>query len=132
MLAVLSILACGCASAPGPLTERPGAADSLWASLSRSSASAIRDPAVWGSLAAAAALQIDDADRRISDELRAHTPLFGSAADANAASDDWRSVTSLALAGSALAVPVDGGATRVDSRPDGLGVVLMRGVFLEA
>ena len=120
-LAALSILACGCATAPGPMTERPGAADSLWSSLTRASASAIRDPAVWGSLAAAAALQIDDADRQISDELRAHTPLFGSAADANAASDDWRGLTSLALAGSALAVPVDAGVTRVDSRPALLG-----------
>ena len=73
------VLASGCGTLPdgrswgGEATCLPG-----WRQLGRSATRAALDPQTWGPLAAAALLQIDDADHELSDWAREHTPLFGS------------------------------------------------------
>lgn len=76
-----------------------------WHRVKASMKRAATDPAVWGPLLAAGALQLDHADERISSSLRDNTPLFGSAADAQKASDRWRDATSWLWLGSALLSP---------------------------
>jgi membrane-associated phospholipid phosphatase len=107
-----------CASVPGrpewgaDATYRPG-----WDRIGRSAVAAARDPWVWGPLLAAGAVQIDNADHRISDWAREHTPVFGSQDNAARWSDDLRSASSIAWFGTALATPSgDFGATWVENK----------------
>ena len=82
LLAALLALT-GCATLPGGprwgqnVTVRPG-----WARVRRAAVSAATDPWVWGPLAGAAVLQVDNLDHRISRWGRTHTPIFGSNANA--------------------------------------------------
>jgi membrane-associated phospholipid phosphatase len=64
-----------------------------WTRLGEAARSAATDPWVWVPLLAAAALQIDDLDRRASDWARDHTPVFDSADDARDWSDRLRSTS---------------------------------------
>ncbi len=99
----------GCASTGGSDGGwQPGADASWnpgWQRIRATFREAARDPAVWGPLAAAALMQLGDADRRLSDRLRRDTPLFGSTESARRASDDLRDATGLLWLGSALLSP---------------------------
>lgn len=92
---LLTILAlAGCATLPGArpwgqgVTVRPG-----WARVRRAAVSAVTDPWVWGPLAGAAVLQVDNFDHRISRWGRTHTPIFGSNANATSWSYTLRSAS---------------------------------------
>jgi hypothetical protein len=111
----------GCASAPSrPLwgenaTYRPG-----WSRIRDSAIAAARDPWVWGPLVAAGVLQVDNADHRISDWARDHTPVFGSQDNAAQWSDDLRSASTLAYLGTALLAPSgDGLGTWIENKAKG-------------
>ncbi len=86
-LAVLMLA--GCATLPASrnwgqnVTVAPG-----WARVRRAAVSAASDSWVWAPLTAAAALQVDNLDHRISHWARTHTPIFGS--NANATSWSYR------------------------------------------
>jgi hypothetical protein len=118
-LALVPICGLGaCASVPGghewgaDATYRPG-----WDRVERSAIAAARDPWVWGPLLAAGAVQIDNADHRISDWAREHTPVFGSQENAARRSDDLRSASTVAYFGTVLATPGgDFGSTWVENK----------------
>jgi len=84
LMAALVLLAlAGCAALPYAhqwghnVTVTPG-----WARVRRAAYAAATDPWVWGPLAAAGALQVDNLDHRLSHWGRTHTPIFGSNANA--------------------------------------------------
>ncbi len=83
LLAGLLALSAGCGTMSNgrrwgeTATVRPG-----WSHVGRSAWAAVRDPQVWGPLLAAGLLQIDDADRELSDWAVEHTPIFGSPEEA--------------------------------------------------
>jgi membrane-associated phospholipid phosphatase len=119
--ALAFIALCGlgaCASVPGgrewgaDATYRPG-----WDRVERSAVAAARDPWVWAPLLAAGAVQIANADHRISDWAREHTPVFGSQENAARWSDDLRSASTIAYFGTMLATPSgDFGSTWVENK----------------
>lgn len=83
-MAVLALGLCsGCGTLPDgrrwghEATARPG-----WQQVGRSAWRAAIDPQTWGPLAAAALLQIDNADHEISDWAIEHAPIFGSPEEA--------------------------------------------------
>jgi len=101
----------GCAATGSqPMLGAGGSWTPGWSRVGQAARVAARDPAVWGPLLGAALLQIGGADRNLSDRLREDTPLFGSTAAAEQASDDWRDVTGWLWAGSALLAPGPGEA----------------------
>lgn len=73
-----------------------------WARAAREAAA---DPLTWVPLAGAAVFMIDDLDEQCSDWAIEHTPIFGSNADANDATDDLRDVARTAWWVSGLAAP---------------------------
>lgn len=83
VLAAWVALCTGCGTLPdgrrwgGDATILPG-----WRQIGRSAGQAAIDPQTWVPLAAAALLQIDNADHELSDWAREHTPVFGSPEDA--------------------------------------------------
>jgi membrane-associated phospholipid phosphatase len=94
-LAALSALwLAGCTTLPNAkrwgadVTVAPG-----WAQVRTAAVRAATDPWVWAPLAGAAALQIGNADHRLSRWGRGHNPLFGSEANATVWSDRLRSVS---------------------------------------
>jgi hypothetical protein len=99
----------GCSTLPNgrlwgeDATVRPG-----WERVQESALNAARDPWVWAPLVAAAAFQIDDWDRRVSDWAREHTPVFGSQHNAEDWSDDLRTASVVAHYATLIATP--GGA----------------------
>lgn len=95
-LAVVLLATSGCATLPPSLS---------WQRAGDAAVDAARDPWVWAPLAGAAALQVGDADGRISRWARREAPLFGSNADANRASDRLRSMAVIADAVVVLAEP---------------------------
>lgn len=102
---MMTLLVSACARDSGPilgegLTIAPG-----WSRLQQATTRAMQDPNVWATVLAAALLQVDDLDQRLSDQLTQHTPLFGSASKAQDASDDFASATELAYVTTALIVP---------------------------
>ncbi|MCU0758097.1 MAG: phosphatase PAP2 family protein [Steroidobacteraceae bacterium] len=94
----------GCATTSGGphwgagATAAPG-----WSRLRDAAVNAATDPRVWVPLAGAAALQVGDADREISDWAREHAPVFGSARSAEDWSDRLRIASAVAYAGTVLA-----------------------------
>jgi membrane-associated phospholipid phosphatase len=64
-----------------------------WTRVREAARSAATDPWVWIPMAAAAALQLGDLDRRASDWAREHTPVFGSSDHARDWSDRLRSTS---------------------------------------
>ena len=105
MLALLAALS-GCASkGPDPMPGEDLSWTPGWRHIGQSVRRAASDPAVWGPLLAATALQLGDADERLSRHLREETPLFGSTARAQQASDDWRDATGVLWFGSLLLSP---------------------------
>ncbi len=82
------------------ITLKPG-----WATIGNSAKKAASSPYFWGNLLAASLLQTGNLDRQISDQLREHTPLFGSTENAAKRSDDLRDLNELAYISSALLTP---------------------------
>ncbi len=112
-LGLLSLLTLGCGTLAGgrgwgqdatvwPGTERLGTA----------AKDAALDPWTWVPAAGAAFLQIDDFDERISDWAVDRNRVFGSAEDAEEASDDLRD--SLFYAAAAVSVAANSGEDPVD------------------
>lgn len=104
-LLMFSVLLSACTTTQQPvlgesITFKPG-----WGALKQSVGEAIADPQVWGSLLGAVVLQVAVMDQELSEQLREHTPLFGSSDRANERSDDFRSLTSAAYISTALLVP---------------------------
>lgn len=82
---------CGCQSLPHDrLWGREVTASPGWTRFAAAARDAAADPWVWAPLAGAAALQIDDADHRISRWACDHRPIFGSVENATNWSDDLR------------------------------------------
>lgn len=87
----------GCQSLPHDrlwgrdVTPAPG-----WTPFLAAAREAAADPWVWAPLAGAAALQIDDADHRVSRWARDHRPVFGSVDTATTWSDDLRDAAACA------------------------------------
>ncbi len=104
-LLVLIMLLTACARDSGPLLGEGMTFSPGWAHFKQSTTQAMQDPNVWATLAAAALLQIDDLDQRISDQLIEHTPIFGSQKTAEDASDDFASATEIAYVTTALIAP---------------------------
>lgn len=68
---------------------------------------AVQHPGVWGPAALAAALQINDLDEQISDELSENTPLFGSNDGADDWSDIFRDATAVSYVTAGAYIPED-------------------------
>ncbi len=103
LLALFS--ATGCTSTGNPelgetVTTTPG-----WSRLKQASSEALMDPNVWATLLSAVLLQADNLDEELSDQLREHTPIFGSTQKADDAGDDFESLTKLAYVSTALLAP---------------------------
>jgi hypothetical protein len=100
------LLFCGCTTLPSgrawgeSATIRPG-----WTAIRVAARDAALDPWVWVPVAGAAAFQVNDFDRRVSDWAREHTPVFGSQDGAEDWSDDLRSAAGLAALTTLLATP---------------------------
>ena len=92
----LAALLAGCSTLP---------ASEGWSRAREAAVAAARDPWVWGPLAGAAALQVGNADHRISRWAVRETPVFGSTTHAAAASDTLRSVAVVADAAVVLMEP---------------------------
>ncbi|MCP4433668.1 MAG: hypothetical protein GY806_22040 [Gammaproteobacteria bacterium] len=107
LLSILLILVMvtGCASGSRHSLGGSTTASPDWARLKNASHQAFRDPNVWGTLLAAAVLQINNYDEELSDRLREDTPLFGSTKAASDASYDFRDSTELAYMTTALLTP---------------------------
>lgn len=71
---------------------------------------ALSSRGTWVPLIGAGVVSIDDWDREVSDWAVENTPVFGSTERALDASDDLRTVTTVAMVGTALAVPNGDGA----------------------
>jgi hypothetical protein len=92
-LPLIVLALAGCSTLPSrnwgeDVTVAPG-----WARVRHAAARALRDPWVWGPLAGAAVLQAGNLDHRISRWGRAHTPVFGSSANATSWSYTLRSAS---------------------------------------
>lgn len=132
-LTVLSTTLMSCASTNGPalgdgITLSPG-----WAKFKQKLVQTVERPSFWVPLAAAAILQINDQDNRLTERLREDTPLFGSTQGALDASDDLRDLTQLGYVATAIAVPVnpDSGWWNTKSKlllGEWLGVKAARGI----
>lgn len=102
----LVLLLSGCATLPNgrgwgeDATLAPG-----WDRVRQSAVDAIRDPWVWVPLLGAAAFQIDDWDRDVSDWARENTPMFGSQESAEDWSDDLRTASVVSYHLAVLATP---------------------------
>ena len=66
----------------------------------------VRRPELWGPLAAAVVLQVDDMDSRLAKSIHEDKPLFGSTQNARDASDDLRELTKINYLGTAIVAPV--------------------------
>lgn len=91
--------------------------------LREAAAGAARDPGTWLPAAAALAVALGGADRRLSDWARAETPLFGSNKEASHRSDELRSATNVGMFGTALLTPSGGdGREWITNKAGGIGV----------
>lgn len=86
------------AQGPEPATPASG-----WERLGRAARNAATAPRTWAPLLGALALQFGDSDRRLQVWAAEHTPLFGSRASADRASDDLKFAANGLWIASALA-----------------------------
>ena len=104
LLLAVVVLASGCATNNHYLGETttltPG-----WSALKNATIEAFTDPNVWAPTLAAVALQINDLDEQISDELYENNPVFGNVENAKDWSDNFRNYTTLSYASTAIAAP---------------------------
>jgi hypothetical protein len=112
----LSCLQISCATTDGPALGDSATLSPGWARLKQRLVQTVRQPEFWAPLAAAAVLQIDDQDERLSDRLREDTPLFGSTRRALDASDDLRDLTKLSYVSTAIAAPVNNNASWIGTK----------------
>lgn len=75
----------------------------------RATMNALTNRGTWIPLIGVGVVTIDDWDREISDWAVENTPVFGSTENAIEASDHLKSLTTIAMVGTALAVPNGGG-----------------------
>lgn len=126
-LVALALLAGGCASAGGsrpwwPEKER-------WGEALRHAA---RSPATWAPAAGAAAVAAGGWDTQISDWARRETPVFGSQAKAETASDDLLWAANLGMVVTALGAPQGGReATRGEMLVFEEGLVLVDAALVD-
>ncbi len=99
------IIASGCSTTGQPVLGEKLSFTPGWDGLKHSAKQAALDPNVWGTLLGGLLLQVNDLDRKFSDELRESTPLFGSNNNAEQASDDFKSLTELGYITTALVAP---------------------------
>lgn len=128
LLGASLVLLAGCASSP--VWGRCTTATPSWARVQRAAITAITDPQTWAPLAAAALLQIGDADREIANWARKETPIFGSNRTAEDVSDVLLDASRVGW-GLSLALTPNGSdiATGLGNKAKGLAVEL---VALEA
>jgi len=108
VLALSVTVLSGCASA-----NRDLKASDYWPSgtrWKRATINALSSRGTWVPLIGAGVVTIDDWDREISDWAVENTPIFGSNETAIEVSDNLKTVTTVAMVGSALAVPNGEGA----------------------
>jgi hypothetical protein len=98
----------GCASARRDL--EPGNYWPSGARWKRATMNALTSRGTWVPLIGAGVVSVDDWDQEISDWAVENTPVFGSTEDALEASDNLKTVTTVAMVGTALAVPNGDGA----------------------
>ena len=114
LIALVVILATGCASGKRDLTARD-----YWPSGARwkqSTMEALKSRGTWVPLVGAAVVSIDDWDQHLSEWAVENTPVFGSVDHAQEASDNLRSATTRAMVGTTLAIPNGSGAW--ETRPE--------------
>ena len=87
LLALFSVT--GCTSTGNPVLGETVTTTPGWSRLKQASSEALMDPNVWATLLSAVLLQADNLDEELSDQLREHTPIFGSAQNADDAGDDF-------------------------------------------
>jgi hypothetical protein len=89
--------------------SRDWGADATWVpartTLVDAALDAAKSPRVWLPLVGAAAFQVHDWDRRVSNYAREHTPIFGSQRAAQEWSDRLRTASSVAYFATVLATP---------------------------
>ncbi len=106
LLAVSIIALHGCGTLPNgrgwgqDATLLPG-----WGKIGRAAANAALSPGTWAPAAGALAFQIDDWDEKVSNWGSRHTPIFGSQAGADTASDVLESLSTSAYGLTAIATP---------------------------
>lgn len=106
---LMVVLVLGVASASGCATSERGlTAHDYWPSgarWKRAAKNAIKSPGTWVPLIGTGVVSIDGWDQKISDWAVANTPVFGSTENASDASGYLKAATSVAMVGTALAVP---------------------------
>jgi len=96
-------IASGCATSERGLTARD-----YWPSgrrFKQAAKNAVKSPGTWIPLIGVGVVSIDDWDQHISEWAVENTPVFGSTGNASDASGYLKSATSVAMVGTALAVP---------------------------
>ncbi len=99
------VLVGGCTTTGKPVLGDEATIAPGWSRLAQSSNQALHDPQVWATLLGAVLLQVNDLDEKLSDRLRKDTPLFGSEQNADDASDNFRSLTTVAYISTAMLAP---------------------------
>ena len=95
-----------------------------WERTSEAAQHAATHPAVWGPLLGAGVFAIGDLDRRTSDYLSEHAPVFGDSESAGNASSDLKSLLSLTAGASAFVTPVPPGEDAALHRGEHLAVII--------
>jgi len=124
---LVALSAAACTTLPGGRRWGEDAAIAPgWPRVRESAVRAARDPWVWAPLAGAAAMQVDDWDRKVSDWAQRNTPVFGSQANATKWSDDLRSTSVVTHAVTVLLTPSgDSGSAWAVSKVKGYAVQLV-------
>lgn len=123
LLVTILLASGGCAASPGSASWGP-----RWpsaAELGEAAGTAARSPATWVPLAGAAVLAVADLDEDVSDWGADHAPLFGD--DAEADSDDLRSIATAAWLVTALAAPSDSLADKAGGIAVGAATLVIEG-----
>ncbi len=108
VLVLGALVLSGCASAKRGLEAHDYfSSGARW---KRATMNALTSRGTWIPLIGAGVVSIDDWDREISDWAVENTPVFGSTEDAIEASDNLKTMTTVAMVGTALAVPNGEGA----------------------
>ncbi len=113
---IIALLLSSCAS-----VDRPALGDSItsspgWGRFKQGLVDTVQQPQFWAPLATALVLQVDDQDKRLSERIREHTPLYGSAEDAAEASDDLRDLTKFSYFTTAIISPVSNNASWINTK----------------
>jgi hypothetical protein len=127
LFAALAFLLTGC-SGTLPNGHRWGEDATLapgWRKVGNAAWNALKSPEVWAPAVGALALQINDADEKVSDWAVKHHPVFSDEDDAEDASDNLRSASYIAYGVSFLATPsgpLDWGWAKSKAKALGVGL----------